>query len=669
MTPALPEGAAVVVLGPSALPLARRICAVLPRARLHAPRARVDDADVTFDAAAPHLAALFAAGTPIIGLCASGILIRAVAPLLADKTREPPVVAVAEDGSTVVPLLGGHHGANAVARAIADVFGVPAAITTAGDLRLGVALDAPPPGWRVANPERAKAVAAALLAGEPVTLSVEAGNAEWLRPLTSPVSTAAEKPYVTPLQSRMGVLRQAQDEVLSSWPLFDAGLNLPHPELVEGRTAAIQPNGMTRVARREADATIRITDAAVDEGETALVFHPPVLTLGVGCARGCSMEELAELVDASLAAHHLSPGAVAAVVSLELKMDEPAIHDLAARLGVPARFFGAAELLAETPRLATPSDAVFRETGCYGVAEGAALAAVGRAGVLVAPKRKSAHATCAVARATVPLDLAGIGMGRGSLAIIGIGPGDPAWRTAEADRALAAASDVVGYGLYLDLLGAAIAGKARHESGLGAETARARKALALAAEGRPVALVSSGDAGIYGLAALVFELLDRDEMAPSWRRRVEVRVVPGVSALQAAAARLGAPLGHDFCAISLSDLLTPWPLIEQRLRAAAEADFVMALYNPASERRRSQIVAAREILLAHRAAETPVALARNLGRASESLVVTTLGALDVAAIDMLTLALVGNRATRVLAGDPPLLYTPRGYAAKRERAP
>jgi cobalt-precorrin 5A hydrolase / cobalt-factor III methyltransferase / precorrin-3B C17-methyltransferase len=664
VTHALPEGAAVIVLGPSAVPLARRLCALLPGARLHAPRARVGDADITFAAAAPHLAHLFAAGTPIIGLCASGILIRAVAPLLSDKTSEPPVVAVAEDGSSVVPLLGGHHGANAIARAIGDTLGVPAAITTAGDLRLGVALDAPPPGWRIADPARVKAVTAALLAGEPVALIVEAGEADWLRPLMSSVPAGVEQPSVSSLQSRMCVLRQAQDEVLSSWPPSDAGLNRPHPELVEGRTAAMQPN-----ARADAPATIRITDCLIGDSETALVLHPPVLVLGVGCARGCSTEEMVDLAEASLAAHRLSANAVAAVVSLELKMDEPAIHALAARLGVPARFFGAAALLAETPRLATPSDAVFRETGCYGVAEGAALAAVGGAGVLVAPKRKSAHATCAIARATAPLDPAGIGMGRGSLAIIGIGPGDRQWRTAEADRALAAASDVVGYGLYLDLLGAAIVGKVRHESGLGAEEARARNALSLAAEGRHVALVSSGDAGIYGLAALVFELLDRDEMAPSWRRRVEVRVVPGVSSLQAAAARLGAPLGHDFCAISLSDLLTPWPVIERRLRAAAAADFVVALYNPASERRRTQIVAAREILLAHRAAETPVALARNLGRAGESLSITTLGALDVAAIDMLTLVLVGNRATRVLAGDPARLYTPRGYAAKRERAP
>jgi cobalt-precorrin 5A hydrolase/precorrin-3B C17-methyltransferase len=268
-----------------------------------------------------------------------------------------------------------------------------------------------------------------------------------------------------------------------------------------------------------------------------------------------------------------------------------------------------------------------------------------------------------VARAPAPLDPAQIGRSRGTLAVIGIGPGDAAGRTAEADAALAGASDVVGYGLYLDLLGPALDAKTRHESGLGAEEARARQALDLAAAGRRVALVSSGDAGIYGLATLVFELIER-EARPEWRR-IAIDVVPGVSAMQAAASRLGAPLGHDFCAISLSDLLTPWPVIERRLAAAAEGDFVVALYNPRSEQRQTQLGAARDLLLAHRQPETPVALARNLGRAGESIEITTLGALPLDAVDMLTLVLVGSSATRLLPGTPPRLYTPRGYLAKR----
>jgi cobalt-precorrin 5A hydrolase / precorrin-3B C17-methyltransferase len=191
---------------------------------------------------------------------------------------------------------------------------------------------------------------------------------------------------------------------------------------------------------------------------------------------------------------------------------------------------------------------------------------------------------------------------------------------------------------------------------------RARRALDLAAGGRSVALVSSGDAGIYGLASLVFELIDGEDRA-EWRR-VAIDVIPGVSALQAAAARAGAPLGHDFCAISLSDLLTPWPTIERRLVAAASGDFVVALYNPRSARRVTQLVAARGILLAHRPAATPVAVARNLGRENESLVLTTLAEFDPGIVDMLTLVIVGNSETRLLAGRTPRIYTPRGYEGK-----
>src|SRR5437764_8444005 len=177
----LPWGAAIIVLGPGGAALGRRVRDLLPDARLHGPRTLAGDWDESYERAVPHIAELFAAGRPIVGLCASGILIRAVAPLLDDKRAEPPVVALAEDGSAAVPLLGGHHGANAMARVLAAAFGGVAAITTAGDLRLGLALDEPPPGWRIADPERVKPVAAALLAGRLVALVEEAPGGEWLR--------------------------------------------------------------------------------------------------------------------------------------------------------------------------------------------------------------------------------------------------------------------------------------------------------------------------------------------------------------------------------------------------------------------------------------------------------------------------------------------------------
>jgi cobalt-precorrin 5A hydrolase/precorrin-3B C17-methyltransferase len=575
----LPTDAAIVVLGPGGVALGRRVCAVLPAARLYGQRTHEGDWDEVYDRIVPHLRDLFAAGRPIVGLCASGILIRALAPLIDDKLVEPPVVALAEDGSIAVPLLGGHRGANAIARALAEALGCVAAITTAGDLRLGFALDETPPRWRIANPEQIKPVAAALLAGEPVSLVEESARADWLH----------------------------------------AG------SVVWAESAARK---------------ILVTDRACPAKTGALILHPPLLALGIGCERFCPEEEIADLALASLAEAGLAAGAVAAVVSIELKADEPGLHALAGSLGVAARFFPAERLLAETERLTVHSEAAFRATGCWGVAEGAALAAVGPDGALVVTRRQSRHATCAVARAALPIDPATVGRPRGRLAMIGIGPGDPAWRTPEASALIGAAEDVVGYRLYLDLLDRAIAGKRRHESAIGAEEQRARLALDLAAEGRSVALISSGDPGIYGLAALVFELIDR-EPRRDWQA-VEIIVAPGVSAMQAASARVGAPLGHDFCAISLSDLLTPWPLIERRLRAAAEGDFVVALYNPRSQRRTSQLTAARAILLAHRPPTTPVALARNLGRPGETVRPTTLAELTPGDVDMLTIVLIGT---------------------------
>jgi cobalt-precorrin 5A hydrolase/precorrin-3B C17-methyltransferase len=602
MSERLPDHVAIIVLGPSGAALGRRLRDALSGSRLHGPRAITGDWDESYERASAEIARLFEAGRPIIGLCASGILIRSVAPMLGAEREEPPLVAVAEDGSVAVPLVGGHHGANALARAVAGSTGGVAAITTAGDLRLGLALDEPPPGWRIANPERVKPIAAALLRGEPVALVAETAGAEWLR------------------------------EGTIDWA-------------------------------EEAERRVFVTDHAIESATDALVFHPPLLALGVGCERGCPAGEIVDLVRSTLKEAGLAAAAVAAVVSIKLKLAEPGVHALAESLGVPARFFSAARLLADTERLSERSAATFHATGCWGVAEGAALAAAGPGGVLVVRKRKSRRATCAVARAPAPIDAETIGSARGKLSVIGIGPGDAAWRTPEASAALAQATDIVGYGLYLDLLGRAIDGKTRHANELGEEEARVRLALDLAAEGRSVALVSSGDSGIYGLASLVFELLDLAGK-PEWRS-VELVVCPGISAMQAAAARAGAPLGHDFCAISLSDLLTPWETIHARLEAAAAADFVVALYNPRSTRRPARLAEAAAILLRHRPPQTPVFVGRNLGRDGEEQHLLALSELAGAELDMLSIVVVGSRTTRRLDADRPRLYTPRGYLDRR----
>ena len=494
----------------------------------------------------------------MIGVCASGILIRAVAPLLNDKRSEPPVISVSDDGSVVVPLLGGHRGANRLARRIAKALSGVAAVTTAGDVALGIALDEPPAGWRLGNPEDAKNAMALLLSGVGARIGGDAADdADWLK------------------------------------------------ELPEGDGLRI-----TCDMRRPADL-----------GPDHLWFAPQKLAIGVGSARGCPTEELRGLIESSLAEANASPEALAAMSSIDVKADEAAMNALALEWGVPYRLFNAEELEAEADRLTAPSDIVFAEVGCHGVAEGAALAQGGENAELVVPKRKSTNATCAVAIVPKPIvELAG--RERGRVSLVGIGPGKSDWRTPEASKLVSEADDLVGYGLYIDLLGPLAFGKERHDFPLGGEEARCRFALERAAEGRNVAIICSGDAGIYAMGALVFELLDRgpDELGVSdAARRVDVVSAPGVSALQGAAARAGAPLGHDFCAISLSDLLTPREDILRRIRAAAESDFVIAFYNPVSKRRRDLLALARDMLLQHRPADCPVLLASSLGRPEEEL--------------------------------------------------
>jgi len=404
--------------------------------------------------------------------------------------------------------------------------------------------------------------------------------------------------------------------------------------------------------------------------ETHLVFHPQSFALGVGCARNCPADEMADLADRALAQANVARGAVAGVFSLDLKADEPAVNALARRLGVPVRLFDAATLEAQAPRLANPSAVVFAEVGCHGVAEGAALVAAGPDGTLAVPKLKSANATVALARAPGPIT-ALPGRPRGRVSLVGIGPGQADWRTPEASRLIAEAGELVGYGLYIDLIGPLAHGKPRRDFPLGAEEDRCRYALERAGEGQDVALICSGDAGIYAMGALVFELLDRAQDSggvSDAARRVEVISAPGVSALQAAAARAGAPLGHDFCAISLSDLLTPREDIVRRIRAAAEGDFVIAFYNPVSARRRTLLAEAREILLARRPADTPVLLASNLGRPEEKLAYRRLADLRVDEVDMLTVVLVGSSQSKLAhLGEGPRMYTPRGYAKRIDR--
>jgi precorrin-3B C17-methyltransferase len=248
----------------------------------------------------------------------------------------------------------------------------------------------------------------------------------------------------------------------------------------------------------------------------------------------------------------------------------------------------------------------------------------------------------------------------GALAVVGLGPGDARHLTAEAAAVLADAQALYGYGPYLDRV-APRAGQSRHPSDNREERARAAAALAQAARGTRVAIVSGGDPGVFAMAAAVCEEIERGP--PDWRA-LDVAIVPGITAMLAVAARIGAPFGQDFCALSLSDNLKPWKLIERRLDAAASAGFVIALYNPASRARPWQLAAAIERLRRHLPPPTPVVFGRAVGRADEVVSATTLAAAGTMPADMATLVIVGSRDTRVIArpGRSPLVYTPRAAA-------
>jgi cobalt-precorrin 5A hydrolase / precorrin-3B C17-methyltransferase len=561
---------AIVVLNQSSVALARQIQTVLPNAVVYGLSDRTTQVDIPYTQFGETLRKLFAQGTPIIGICAAGILIRTLAPLLSDKRQEPPVLAIAEDGSAVVPLLGGLHGVNDLARQIAVLFEVSAAITTAGDIRFRTALFSPPSGYHLANPDQAKTFIADLLSGASVRLE---GTAPWLSE--------------------------------SQLPIADNGA-----------------------------LTIQITEKLVCSSPNTLIYHPKTVAIALNDTLPIDPKVAIALIHQKLQQVNLSPFSIAALFALELHAGHPVITAIAQSFNVPTRFLQQDQ----------------------GSVETIALEATGASGELVLTT-----AECAIAIAPLPIEVNAIGRAQGRLAIVGTGPGSAEWMSPQVKELLKSSSDWVGYSTYLNLVEPLRQGQQRHESDNRVELDRAREALDLAAEGRSVALVSSGDPGIYAMATAVFEMIER-EAKPEWLR-LDIQVAPGISAMQAAASRVGAPIGHDFCTISLSDILKPWAVIEHRILAAAQADLVIAFYNPISSQRTWQLAKAKEVLMQVRSPQTPVVLARNLGRVGEAIGVTTLEQFKPDDADMRTIVLVGSSKTQVIQRpyQKVWVYTPRWY--------
>ncbi|MDQ4002612.1 MAG: precorrin-3B C(17)-methyltransferase [Actinomycetota bacterium] len=380
---------------------------------------------------------------------------------------------------------------------------------------------------------------------------------------------------------------------------------------------------------------ILISDELLDAPPASVVYRPPSLVVGVGCSRGTGAEEILALLRNTLREGGLSLKSVAFLASVEAKYDEAGLREAADSLGVPLRFYVAEELA--QAKVPNPSPVVAGAVGTPSVAEAAVLTSGAE---LLLEKRKTANATAAIGRLPA----------RGRLVLVSLGPGDDALIPPLARDALATSELVVGLGQYVERIRHLLRPGTRVLAlPLGDEVVRAEKALAEVRDGGSVALVSSGDVGVYAMASPALELAGDN---------VEVIVVPGVTAAQAAASLLGSPLGHDHCSISLSDLLTPWEVIENRVRAAALGDFVVILYNPRSRGRDWQLGNVCEILLEHRPPDTPVGVVKDAYRPTQSVTLTDLASLRPEEVDMLTVVIVGNSQTKLVAGR---MVTPRGY--------
>ena len=540
-----------------------------------------------------------AQGFVVVGAC--GLVTRLIAPLLQGKNQDPAVVVVDPQGAFAIPLIGGHAaGAEALSQRVAALLGGQAVLTGSSGSQGKLALDTfgNSWGWRRSATGDWNGLMQKAAAGERARLRVKQTNGT---------------------------------------------------ELWRGLAAAAASGLVAGNGDQSNDLTI-----GSGRGEGCR-WHPPSLWLGLGCERGTSQELIARLVDQELDRLGLAPEAIAGMASIDRKSDEQAFLALAQERGWAQQWMPASTLNAIA--VPNPSDAVAAEMGTASVAEAAALVAGGPGARLLLNKTIAraqggeqgaatlAIATCAEQWAPQA----------GQLHLVGSGPGRLDLLTPDARRALAEATVWVGYGLYLDLLEPLRRpDQLRCDGRLTEERARCAQALGLANQGLNVALVSSGDSGIYAMAGLALELW----LTQSPGQRPSFEVHPGISALQLAAARAGAPLMHDFCTISLSDRLTPWEVIEKRLEAAAAGDFVVALYNPRSKGRDWQLAKAQELLLAGRPGTTPVALARQLGRPEEQVSLHTLGDMPIEQVDMLTLVLVGNSTSRTQDGR---MVTPRGY--------
>ena len=555
-----------------------------------------------------HLASIWEENRAFVFCLATGAVVRLIAPLLKNKAEDPAVVVVDPQGDYAISLCAGHEGqADLLTQLIASQIGATAIITGASHSLSLPAIDILgfTYGWRK-------------------------GKGDW----TGAMAAIAKQKRVQVIQEAGSTLWQSH---LPPQHPFYFGFSDPQEEIKPQARIWISPT------KRK---------IAPQSDFPKVQWHPKVLWVGIGCERNTASELIETAINETCQTYHLATEAIAGIVSIDLKSDEKGIIEVCQRRNLLFKTFTAEKLnQVEVP---TPSSVVKQEVGTPSVAEAAAILA--GENLLVSKQIfKSDHQPGAVTVAIAQANQEYIGH-TGKLYLVGIGPGNLNQMTPAAKTAIAEADLVIGYKLYIDLIQSLKRpGQIFESSPITQEQQRAIRAIELAQWGLTVAVVSSGDCGIYGMAGLVLEELQN----MGWNGKTpQVQVFPGISALQSAASRVGAPLMHDFCAISLSDLLTPWEMIQKRLNAAASGDFITTLYNPRSQTRTQQIVTAQEIFSQHRPADTPVAIVHGAYREDEQVILTTLDKMLEQPIDMLTTVIIGNTTTR---NHAEWMITPRGY--------
>ncbi len=535
----------------------------------------------------------FSSADALIFWCAAGIAVRSIAPYLSHKSKDPAVLVLDEKGTHCISLLSGHMGgANALTRTVSELCGAEPVITTGTDMEHRFSVDefARCNGFVVTDWEKAKRISVDVLAGK-----------------TLKIAGLLEKEQYCPVE---GMEEHA-------W------------------TAGELPD----------DADVWITSRQLPVPAQVLQLIPKDLTIGIGCRRGTNCSALQTALARFLEQTGLDARGICRITSIDRKKEEQGLIDLAAELKVPFVTYTSEELL-QAPGEYPSSEFVREITGVDNVCQRSAMLGAGDGAICLAEKTVVDGITMAAA-------CGGSGKSsgsRGMVCAVGIGPGDRTQMTAQAMEVLRRADLIVGYKTYVDQIRPVFPDKEYAVSGMRQEISRIREALEEAAKGKTVAVISSGDASVYGMGGLLWELSEQYD--------VDVECVAGITAALSGGAVLGAPLGHDFTCISLSDLLTPWDLIRRRLELAAEGDFVIALYNPSSRTRQHRYEEACRILLEHRHSDTVCGWCRNIGRQGEEWKVCTLRELEKQPVDMLTTVFIGNSRTRVIRGR---MVTPRGY--------